>query len=100
MEHFKLLQAAADDPGYLGLVRSGVYCVTCYWIITGALRGIGNLRSTEAFQFLKGRVHYGQEREEARPSAIEAFAEVVADIMVSSSLNRLNGLTRGTKKKP
>jgi len=61
-KHFELLKNKADDGGYLGFVCSG------------ALRGIGNLRSQEAYDFLKKKVQYG-EREESRPNAIQAFAE-------------------------
>jgi len=63
MQHFEFLKSKADDNGFLGHVRGG------------ALRGIGNLKSREAYLFLKERVKYG-EKEESRPSAIQAFAEV------------------------
>jgi len=60
---FELLKNFANDDGYLGIVRSG------------ALRGIGNFRNQQAFDFLKSRLEYGNDTRESRPVALAAFAE-------------------------
>ncbi len=56
------LIAAADDPGFGGLVRSG------------ALAGLGHHRSRQAFEQLSTRLAYGAERWECRVAAIVGFA--------------------------
>jgi len=56
------LEAASREEGIHGLVRSG------------ALLGLGASLHARALELLEGRVAYGEETDEARPAAVEAYA--------------------------
>lgn len=56
------LEAASRDEGIHGLVRSG------------ALLGLGASRHARALELLERRIAYGEEGDEARPAAVEAYA--------------------------
>ncbi len=59
-----LLEKAANDQGHRGLVRSG------------ALTGLAETRSEEAFPLLLARVGYGNETDDAARTAATALAEL------------------------
>jgi len=59
---FDLLAAASVQPGFQRLAASG------------ALRGLGALRTERALALLKERLPYGREPAESRPVAVEAYA--------------------------
>ncbi|MCZ6806102.1 MAG: M1 family aminopeptidase, partial [Deltaproteobacteria bacterium] len=83
--HLELLVAASRDDGLHSIVRAG------------ALRGLGAIRSREAFDLLSSRVAYGVEPEMARAAAVDALGRsaVLQDrIQRESAVETLADLTR------
>jgi HEAT repeat protein len=83
--HLARLREAATDDGYRSMVRAG------------ALRGLAASRTEEAYRFLRTRVGYGRETDDASPAAAEALGNVAASLpepIRGEALDDLEGLVR------